>query len=145
MTCPAENKEKKKIKNPYLAFGNLHPRPQTVYIHVDIAYCLSGKIIMAGAQTCYYPDKSVAAKDSPCHSPSVGDGASACCNSNDICLNNGLCLAQGGGEVISRGSCTDKDWESLECPQYCSDGKIPFQHRKLSCSREPLSTPGSVC
>lgn len=79
--------------------------------------------MMANAQTCYYPDGSVASNDSPCRSSSVGEGPSACCDPADICLNNGLCLAQWGGEVISRGSCTDRSWQSPACSQYCADGK----------------------
>ncbi|CAD6584900.1 MAG: hypothetical protein ASARMPREDX12_001783 [Alectoria sarmentosa] len=61
-----------------------------------------GIVIMTNAQTCYYPDGSVVARDTPCHSPSIGDGASACCDSGDICLDNNLCLSQGGAELISR-------------------------------------------
>ena len=82
---------------------------------------------MANAQTCYYPDGSVASHDSPCHSSSTGDRSSACCNHADICLNNGLCLAQSGGEIVSRGSCTDQSWQSTACSQYCADGKSIIQ------------------
>ena len=85
-----------------------------------------GNITMTNAQTCYYPDGSVAPPDTPCHSPSVGDGASACCNHGDVCLDNNLCLAQSSGELITRGSCTDETWQSPECSQYCSDGNYLF-------------------
>ena len=77
---------------------------------------------MVNAQTCYYPDGSISFRDTPCHSPSVGDGASACCGYPDICLDNGLCLSQSGAEIVSRGSCTDQNWQSPECSQYCNDG-----------------------
>ena len=92
-------------------------------VFIDLLIVFLGNSMMADAQKCYYPDGSVASTDSPCHSPSIKDGASACCDSIDICLNNGLCLAQAGGEVISRGSCTDQTWQSTECSQYCADGK----------------------
>ena len=92
-------------------------------IFINLWIVFLGIVVMADAQTCYYPDGSVASADSPCHSPSIKDGASACCNSVDICLNNGLCLSQSGGEMISRGSCTDQSWQSIECSQYCADGK----------------------
>ena len=79
---------------------------------------------MANVQTCYFPDGSKATSDTPCQeSSSASDGASACCNSADACLESHLCLEQSGGPVISRGSCTDQTWRSQECSQYCADGK----------------------
>ena len=96
-----------------------------------------GIVIMTNAQTCYYPDGSVVARDTPCHSPSIGDGASACCDSGDICLDNNLCLSQGGAELISRGSCTDHTWQSPECSQYCSDGEYLFQQPRDILHRHP--------
>lgn len=81
---------------------------------------------MSGTQTCYFPDGSEAIDDKPCQSPSINDGASACCNTRDVCLENHLCLAQTGGPMISRGSCTDETWQSPLCSQYCADGNIPF-------------------
>ncbi len=89
-----------------------------------------GNAVIANAQTCYYPDGSVSSRDTPCHSPSVGDGASACCGYPDICLSNGLCLSQWGAEVVSRGSCTDESWQSPECSQYCYDGEYLSEHSR---------------
>ena len=80
---------------------------------------------MADEQTCYFPSGSISTLDTPCHSPSIGGGASACCASSDICLNNTLCLGQTGSALISRGTCTDRTWQNPECPQYCADGKKP--------------------
>ena len=77
---------------------------------------------MSSAQPCYFPDGSISTNDSPCHAPFTDDGASACCAHSDVCLDNNLCLAQNGPELISRGTCTDKTWQSPECSQYCSDG-----------------------
>ncbi|KAF6230559.1 hypothetical protein HO173_011096 [Letharia columbiana] len=94
------------------------PATSVLFIYSSI-HCLRNA--MADAQTCFYPDGSVSTHDTPCHSPSIGDGASACCGSTDICLNNSLCLAQSGAELVTRGSCTDQTWQSPECPQYCSD------------------------
>ncbi len=86
---------------------------------------------MSGTQTCYFPDGSEATDDKPCQSPSINDGASACCNSLDVCLENHLCLAQTGGPMISRGSCTDGTWQSPMCSQYCADGSTPFENIQL--------------
>ena len=79
---------------------------------------------MDNVPTCYYPSGTSSSPDTPCHSD---DRASACCAQTDTCLSNGLCLAQGGPELITRGSCTDESWQSPECPQYCSDGKKLFE------------------
>ena len=89
--------------------------------HTLLRLCLrKGK--MAAAQTCYFPDGSEAPDDTPCHSASAGSGASPCCKSTAVCLDNTLCLSQIGWEDISRGTCTDRTWQSPECPQYCADG-----------------------
>ena len=101
-------------------------------LFIDLVVCFLGTVIMVNAQTCYYPDGSLSSRDAPCHSPSNGDGASACCGYPDICLDNGLCLAQQGSEMISRGSCTDESWQSPECSQYCNDGNyLSSQSRNL--------------
>ena len=94
---------------------------------------------MANGQTCYFPDGSKATSHTPCQdlSPS-SDGASACCDSADACLESHLCLEQSGGPMISRGSCTDQTWQSQECSRYCADGKREisiFESRKVDGSR----------
>lgn len=86
---------------------------------------------MANAPLCYFPDGSLATRDTPCKSPSLNGGASPCCAFSDVCLDNHLCLAQDGPELITRGSCTDKYWQSPECSQYCSDGKCK-EYKALS-------------
>ena len=80
---------------------------------------------MTDAQTCYYPDGTVAPGDTPCHSLSIGGGSSACCAKAHVCLSNNLCLHTDSQEAIARGSCTDETWQSSECAQYCSDGSSP--------------------
>lgn len=80
----------------------------------------------SNAHTCYFPDGSVAVKDTPCNSYATSYTESACCGYLEVCLDNHLCLAQSGAEVISRGSCTDETWQSAECCQYCADGDRPL-------------------
>ena len=92
---------------------------------IAVSVCLLEKAVTVGAQTCYFPDGSVAGRDTPCRAP-TSDQASACCAYSDICLDNNLCLGQNGSQSISRGSCTDQTWHSSECPQYCQDGKMPI-------------------
>lgn len=90
-------------------------------LFINLFAFLLGNLIVISAQTCYYPDGSVSSHDTPCHSISTGDGASACCGYSDICLDNGLCLAQSGAEITSRGGCTDETWQSPQCSQFCED------------------------
>jgi hypothetical protein len=44
-------------------------------------------INLTHAQSCYYPDGSIAHPDQPCSS----DGVSACCGFGFACLRNGVC------------------------------------------------------
>ena len=87
-------------------------------------FSLSG-VVHASVQTCYFPDKTVAAADVPCNGAS---STSACCNFNDVCLDNGLCLQSEGPALMSRGSCTDSTWSSNQCPQFCQDGPLSPDH-----------------
>ncbi|KAF3402645.1 hypothetical protein DPV78_004777 [Talaromyces pinophilus] len=69
-------------------------------------------------QTCYYPDGSIAQGDKPC-----GNGTDvACCGSGGICLSNGLCMDVAQPNTLARSSCTDKTWNSGNCPNYCLQG-----------------------
>ncbi|GIK00088.1 hypothetical protein Aspvir_004103 [Aspergillus viridinutans] len=72
--------------------------------------------LVPATATCYWPDGSVAKTNTPCSS---GPNAS-CCGSHNICLSNNLCLdALVQPYVLSRGGCTDPNWESDECPSVC--------------------------
>lgn len=81
------------------------------------------KATTTGAQTCYFPNGAAADRDIPCRAP-TSNQASACCAYSDICLDNSLCLAQSGIGIITRGSCTDQNWQSSACARYCQDGKF---------------------
>ena len=67
------------------------------------------------AKQCYYPNGEEA-PDHPCDEDAE---VSTCCGGSfgSICMSNKLCAGGDGG--IVRGSCTDKDWASPECPLYC--------------------------
>ena len=109
------------------------------FILIAISTCILGKVSTISAQTCFFPNGDVASRDRPCRASS-SDQASACCAYMDVCLDNNLCLAQQGNEVVSRGSCTDQSWQSGACPQYCQDGKFShplFQVQGSSCRHAP--------
>ena len=64
---------------------------------------------------CYYPDGTLATLDSPCFPDA---DVSFCCGNGTACLADQLCYNDG----YIRGSCTDKTWNSPECPQFCGQG-----------------------
>ncbi|KAI1654903.1 hypothetical protein F4813DRAFT_368843 [Daldinia decipiens] len=65
---------------------------------------------------CYYPNRKEAEDDSPCNPDS---DSSACCGGSigTVCLSNGLC--QGPNGAVIRGSCSDMNWDSGNCANYC--------------------------
>ncbi|KAI1644748.1 uncharacterized protein F4817DRAFT_346171 [Daldinia loculata] len=70
----------------------------------------------AAINNCYYPNQQEAEDDSPCNPDA---DSSACCGGGigNICLSNGLC--QGPNGAVIRGSCSDKNWDSENCANYC--------------------------
>ncbi|KIV96456.1 hypothetical protein PV10_00326 [Exophiala mesophila] len=68
------------------------------------------------AQSCYYPNGDLAASDTPCTDEG---GDSFCCSSSYYCLSNRICLWEDGR--LYRGSCSDLNWASGECPQFCQN------------------------
>jgi hypothetical protein len=86
---------------------------------------LISKVCCQG-NSCYYPDGSSAASDTPCFSTS---GASVCCGDGFACLANGICQVTSFAFISNpdlnkqinyyRGSCTDQTWSSSSCPQFC--------------------------
>ncbi|KAF4545218.1 uncharacterized protein LTHEOB_5629 [Lasiodiplodia theobromae] len=75
-------------------------------------------LAVRAANTCYYPDGSVADKDIPCSSSSSG---AACCPQGWQCLDDGICHFD-EEDWITRYTCTDRSWDSAACPQYCLGG-----------------------
>jgi hypothetical protein len=77
----------------------------------------------ARTQVCYGTDGSLDTNGVPCDPSSA---VSPCCHIEDYCLTNGFCLNGGADNAISRGTCTDQNWESSACPQYCRTGSLSF-------------------
>ena len=103
-----------------------------MYISVFISMCFLVIAITVDAQQCYFPDGSKS-NDTLCR-PQSSDQASACCGDTNVCLDNGLCLAQIGYAAITRGSCTDPTWQSDGCAQYCQDGEFQALPEYRVCS-----------
>jgi hypothetical protein len=85
---------------------------------------------MASSQAlCYYPVGNIASDHTPCNSSAPDTW---CCHTNNYCLDNGHCLQATDvfANRLSRGSCTDRQWNSEACPFECTDGIQYFQ-----CSR----------
>ncbi|KAK5996160.1 hypothetical protein PT974_04588 [Cladobotryum mycophilum] len=76
--------------------------------------------------SCYYPSGGLAPNDVPCTDKTPN---AACCGQGYACLSNGICQATGeelqkpGATKFVRGSCTDKNWRSSNCPLFCMDPK----------------------
>ncbi|KAB8200543.1 hypothetical protein BDV34DRAFT_204596 [Aspergillus parasiticus] len=69
-------------------------------------------------QTCYWPDGTPATEDVPCSDEKYAP----CCRSGNLCLSNNLCLNVAiQPYVLSRGACTDPNWDSDNCPQFCTN------------------------
>ncbi|KAE8380845.1 hypothetical protein BDV26DRAFT_290106 [Aspergillus bertholletiae] len=104
------------------------------------------------AETCYWPDGTPATEDVPCSD----ERYAPCCRSGNLCLSNNLCLNVAiQPYVLSRGACTDPNWNSDNCPQFCtnvsrSSGSSLFplglNSNKLAeyCCNEPVSNGSKV-
>ncbi|PSN70179.1 hypothetical protein BS50DRAFT_619081 [Corynespora cassiicola Philippines] len=70
---------------------------------------------------CYFPNGGEAGSDTACNPNSL---VSACCYDGQACLSNGLCVSDPHNETLARlhrGTCTDKNWKSGNCPRQCLD------------------------
>ena len=91
---------------------------------------------------CYSPNGQTLTTDEPCDPEA---NASACCPSSAFCLSGGMCIEAG---TVSRGSCTDANWDSSACASFCREGKTSRQRpspsvrcvaERLTCSAERIS------
>lgn len=72
----------------------------------------------------------------PCNLTAVENGAhSSCCNVNDLCMTNGLCMeAQNekkGANHYWRNGCTDPTFKDPACPNFCRGKGMYAQTRGL--------------
>ncbi|RHZ55476.1 hypothetical protein CDV55_103133 [Aspergillus turcosus] len=97
--------------------------------------------LVSSTATCYWPDGSISKTNTPCSS---GPNAS-CCDSHNICLSNNLCLdVFVQPYVLSRGGCTDPNWESDECPSVCLTLGKGVNGSVSYCCGMPVSNGGDV-
>ncbi|KIW28304.1 uncharacterized protein PV07_07980 [Cladophialophora immunda] len=77
------------------------------------------------AATCYWQNSTLAPDDP--YSIAPDDTAcfpdqenSACCGTGWTCLSDGVCyIEQEGNSFYYRGTCTDRTWDSQQCPGWC--------------------------
>ena len=71
---------------------------------------------------CYYPNQGISG-DIPCD-PNAS--VSACCGNEWVCISNGVCeqTNNSGFANYARGSCTDSEWRSQSCPQFCENSEF---------------------
>ncbi len=83
------------------------------------------KALVVEATACYWPNGSETQPvDSMQACNSTVNGAdSACCVSEDVCTNRGLCISLSHGYMY-RGACTNQAWRSDACFQECLQGGI---------------------
>jgi len=72
-------------------------------------------VLSSATKTCYWPSGKTAGALTPCNDTL---SVSHCCKESDVCISNGLCFSPGLGVLVRRG-CTDRSWNSTECPSYC--------------------------
>ncbi|KAL6229771.1 hypothetical protein BDW75DRAFT_224469 [Aspergillus navahoensis] len=86
------------------------PWPPFLYISLLVGLCR--------AQSCFFPDGSLADGYTPCFSGSSG---SPCCKTDSVCLTNGYCMGASQPYTLYRGTCTDAKWSlSSGCDDKCS-------------------------
>lgn len=80
------------------------------------------------AAKCYSPNGDLQIHDVPCNPSTGAGGVSFCCGRGFTCLSNKVCMLSqdtSTGDVTRvgstyRASCTDKSWNSTECPTFCA-------------------------
>ncbi|KAH6620094.1 hypothetical protein C7974DRAFT_398889 [Boeremia exigua] len=87
---------------------------------VRLVTALACSTAVAAAQ-CYFPNGNAVDSDTACNPNAL---VSACCYDNQACLSNGLCVSDPHDPVkarLHRGTCTDENWKSGNCPRQCLD------------------------
>lgn len=96
------------------------PWPCTCTLLLSTLAAAQGTSNKDDTRNCFYPN-GIQSSGSPCF---PDQAVSPCCGPGFICLSNGLC--QPGPDTrrsyqytVYRSSCTDRTWNSTDCPQVC--------------------------
>ncbi|KAK8212484.1 hypothetical protein IWZ01DRAFT_502263 [Phyllosticta capitalensis] len=82
--------------------------------------------------TCYFPNREIDTDGYVCNTTAAANGdGSACCLHNDACYESGTCYQDWSG-ISYRRSCTDKDWRSGNCPDYCLDDASQGDYARIT-------------
>ncbi|KAK4152301.1 hypothetical protein C8A00DRAFT_34996 [Chaetomidium leptoderma] len=83
----------------------------------------SGSLLLScssAQSTCFNALGVEDTNQQPCFASGATDTSATtwCCNKNDQCLSNGLCLSPGSNNLMTQQGCTDKDWGG-SCTKFC--------------------------
>ncbi|KAF2146240.1 uncharacterized protein K452DRAFT_283516, partial [Aplosporella prunicola CBS 121167] len=85
-----------------------------------LIFCACGLVAAQDIPRCYYPAGNIAVSEYACQ---LNTTHSFCCVTGAKCLDNKLCdasaLVNSSEPMYYRGTCTDKTWQSDECPKFC--------------------------
>ena len=82
----------------------------------QITEVITSTVIAGAQQVCYNPDGTTAPDDIPCNSQNA---VSTCCGNGWLSNVDNVCIQADASRRMSRGSCTDRSWQSGDCPLFC--------------------------
>ncbi|KAL2266798.1 hypothetical protein VTJ83DRAFT_6150 [Remersonia thermophila] len=66
----------------------------------------------------------------PCFAPGGSQAAAWCCDSQDSCLSNGLCISHESNNLLTQQGCTDPNWGG-SCKRFCSASNVKQDHHRI--------------
>lgn len=110
------------------------PWPLATLLSLSTLASAQGTSNKQDSRDCFFPD-GIQSSGGPCF---PDQAVSPCCGPGFVCLSNGLC--QPGPDTrksyqytVYRSSCTDRTWNSTDCPRVCLSCKSsPFTHIRIS-------------
>ncbi|KAF2738372.1 hypothetical protein EJ04DRAFT_541325 [Polyplosphaeria fusca] len=90
-----------------------------MYMWIGLSAILA--LLTTSSADCFFPNGNVVPSDTACNPNAI---VSACCFDGQACLSNGLCVSDPHNETLARlhrGTCTDQQWKSGNCPRQCLD------------------------
>ena len=84
-------------------------------LFVEVAVLALLAVPFVNSISCYDTSGNLNQNFYPCD---VTLEISSCCSGTDLCLSNGLCLDDGGNNLLSQQGCTDPNWGS-PCHKFC--------------------------